>query len=367
MGQYFLFTLRSLLQLVRHMKGLLFDFIFFAGVASIIGGLYFNLEFIGPVAASVQAQCPELVKSVCALPISDRIGVMSLLTVTGIAIPAMQSVLKTFGSDKHLYRRESDNGINKISYFLGKMTADAPGFVILSLLFLSFWYVLISPMANFGAYWGLLMLSMWVYTGLGYFVSMLVQRTHAELVGSLCILVSALLGGVNPTVSFMSHEWYTLVLVSLSPIRWLTEALYLLEIRVYQTQDVNVDSALAYYGYDMNDMYKCVLVALAWGFIFRLLSLFWLYFKDQRIRNRFLVWIRVYWRRSKKAVLKKKKTKDQDFELMDEHEDNPIVELDMQDSDDEDGQTVKDATNNAMLTESLLNEDEQEDVLDVQQ
>jgi ABC-type multidrug transport system ATPase subunit len=361
MGQYFLFSLRSLLQLVRHLKGIVFDFVFVAAVASIIGGLYFNLEFIGPMATSLQALCPPFIAAQCALPISDKVGIMDLLTACGLAIPAMQSVLKTFGADKHLYRRDADNGMNKLSYFMGKITADLPGFLLFPMLFLSFWYVLIAPLGNFGAYYGIFLLNFWIWTSIGYLISVLVQRTHAELVGVMSIIIAGLLGGINPTIAFMSQQWYTLALVSLSPIRWVTELMYLLEIHVYETTNVNTSTALAYYGYSYDDLWKCIVIAFFFGLGFRILAFLVLYFKDPQTQARFLTKTRVYWRRSKKklAKLREKRKAAQQGNLgggYEFHDEEPITQLDVEDSDDEIIVTGEQGT----LKESLLSKDDQE-------
>jgi len=361
MGQYFLFSLRSLLQLVRHLKGVVTDFIFVAAVASIIGGLYFNLEFIGPMAPTLQVLCPPFIAEQCSLPRSDRVAIMDLLSVCGLAIPAMQSVLKTFGSDKHLFRRDADNGCNKLSYFLGKITADLPGFILFPMLFLSFWYVLIAPLANFAAYYGLFLLNFWIWTSFGYLISVIVQRTHAELVGVMAIIISGLLGGVNPTIAFMSQQWYTLALVSLSPVRWVTEALYLIEIRVYEITNVDIRSALRYYGYSDDDLWKCIVIAFCFGLIFRILAFLVLYFKDPQTKARFLTKTRVYWRKSKKKLgkMREKRKASQKGEFGYEfNDDEPITQLDVDDSDDE--VIVTGNQNQSSLNETLLTQGDHE-------
>ncbi len=358
-GQYFLFSLRSLLQLVRHLKGVLFDFVFVAGVASIIGGLYFNLEFIGPMPVATQTLCPPFIKDQCELPRSDKIAIMDLLSTAGLAIPAMQSVLKTFAADKNQFYRDADNGVNKASYFMGKITADLPGFFLFPMLFLSFWYVLIAPLGNFGAYYGLFLLNFWVWTSFGYLVSVLVQRVHAELAGVLYILVSALLGGVNPTIAFMSQQWYTLALVSISPIRWVTEALYLIEIKVYEMENVDTRSALAYYGYSQDNLWKTIVIAFSFGLAYRILAFIVLYFRDPRTQTKFFTLVRVYWRKSKKRLskLKKKRQANMQGDFGYEFNDNePIEQVDVEDSDDEVSVHVEGT--NTTLNETLLQEDD---------
>src|SRR5690606_11153768 len=100
MGQYFIFTIRHLLLLWRHAKGLFFDVVFCALVASLLGGLYFNMEFIEPIPPALQEKCPVFVKDQCALPQSDKVAPISLMTCIAVAICAMQCSLKLFGQDK---------------------------------------------------------------------------------------------------------------------------------------------------------------------------------------------------------------------------------------------------------------------------
>ncbi|KAL9648719.1 hypothetical protein ABK040_003657 [Willaertia magna] len=313
LGQYLMFTLRALLQLGRHYKGVFFDFFFHFIVSVLIGAFYFNMDFQGPISSKLQEQCPIFVKGLCALPRVDKIGPMSLLTISGLAIASMQSALKCFGSDKELYRREAQNGINKLSYFFGKLTGQLPSLIIYPLIYCTFWFGIVNPRAEFYVYYGLFMFVEFVFSCLGYAISVWIQRAHNEFVGVLYILLSALLGGIQPTVRVLSKEWYSLVLSCLSPIRWFVELMYTIEVRKYQESNQSVDSALEHYGFTYRTYYIAPVILFCIGLVFIVLAYIGLILRDPYSIDLVKTVVRLYWRRAKKKI-KKLQEKKQEVE-----------------------------------------------------
>ncbi|KAG2392771.1 hypothetical protein C9374_011496 [Naegleria lovaniensis] len=302
LGQYLLFSLRALLQLTRHYKGVFFDFFFHFILATIIGAFYFNMDFQGPMSDTLQKLCPTFISNQCSLPRVDRIAPMSIITVSAIAIAAMQSSLKCFGADKDLYRREAENGINKMSYFLGKLTGEIPSLLIYPLVFVTFWYILVNPEAEFYTYYGLFLLYEIVFSTLGYFISVFVQRTHAEFVGVIYILLSALLGGVQPTVRLMTKEWYSLILICLSPVRWGVELMYTVEIRKYQESNQSVQTALDNFGFSYRAYFLSPVILICISIIFLVLCFIGLLFRDPQAVERMKTLTRVYIRKGKRRL-----------------------------------------------------------------
>ncbi|KAL9645155.1 hypothetical protein ABK040_002358 [Willaertia magna] len=302
LGQYLLFTVRALLQISRHYKGVFFDFFFHFAITVIIGAFYFNMQFEGPMSKTLQNQCPPFLREQCSLPKIDKIGPMSLLTIAGLAIAAMQSALKCFGQDKELYRREVQNGINKTSYFFGKLTAQIPSLVIYPLLFTCFWFVLVNPKAGFGVYYGLFILIELVFNCLGYAISVFIQRTHGEFVGVMFILFSSCLAGIQPTVVTMSKEWYSLVLVCISPIRWAVELMYCIELKTYDDGTQNVNAALDSYGYSYTSYYISPSVLVSYAIIFLMLAFIGLVFRDPNSIEWFKTNIRLLIRKLKRKL-----------------------------------------------------------------
>ena len=340
LGQYLLFSLRALLQLTRHYKGVFFDFFFHFVLATIIGAFYFNMDFQGPMSDTLQKLCPTFISNQCALPRVDRIAPMSIITVSAIAIAAMQSSLKCFGADKDLYRREAENGINKMSYFLGKLTGEIPSLLIYPLVFVTFWYILVNPEAEFYTYYGLFLLYEIVFSTLGYFISVFVQRTHAEFVGVIYILLSALLGGVQPTVRLMTKEWYSLILVCLSPVRWGVELMYTVEIRKYQESNQNVQSALDNYGFSYRAFFLSPVILICISIIFLVMCFIGLVFRDPQAVERMKTLTRVYIRKGKRRLKRLKSERKNTGEYVFQHESEIQVLQDEESESDEDDELL---------------------------
>jgi ABC-type multidrug transport system ATPase subunit len=301
-GQYFMFSLRALLQLARHLKGVMTDFILAFSMGSLLGGLYYNMEFLAPMSKTLQEQCPAFIKDQCTLPRMDGVAPMSLLTIAGLGIVAMQGSLKTFGQEKKLYKREAQNGINKLSYFLGKLTADLPGLFVFPLIFLSIWYVLVSPRANLLVFYGIFLLNYLVWRSYGYLLSLTFQRLHCELLGVMTILVGSLLAGLSPTWAVMRQKWYTLFFSGLSPVRWAFELLYVVELKKYKRDGVDVDSALNYYGFSYKRIWLNILLLFIYIGVFLVSAFIIMVIKDPGAQSRVFVALRIRWRKTKRTI-----------------------------------------------------------------
>ncbi|EFC35806.1 predicted protein [Naegleria gruberi] len=225
-----------------------------------------------------------------------------------------------------------------MSYFLGKLTGEIPSLLIYPLVFVTFWYILVNPEAEFYTYYGLFLLFEIVFSSLGYFISVFVQRTHAEFVGVMYIILCALLGGVQPTVRTMSKEWYTLVLVCSSPVRWAVELMYTVEIRKYQESNQNVATALENYGFSYKAYYISPIILIAITIIFLVLSFVGLVMRDPQAVERIKTLTRVYIRKGKRKLkkLKSERKKPGDYVFQQESEIQVLEDGEESESDEDD-------------------------------
>lgn len=328
-AQFFIYWVRSSLELTRHVKGQIFDFFFYIAIAGLMGTIYFNMDFIGPVTPVLQTVCPPFVRDrICGMPRLDNLGIILAITSVCLSIAAMYSSFKIFAQDKNLYRKEVQQGVNKFSYFFGKIVAYMPMNLILPFVFQAVWFAFIVPRANFGAYYGLFVVIQMTWSAYGTLISIAMKRDHAGFYGLLGLLLSAILSGYSPTLKTFSdsNSLYASFLIFLSPLSYAFQSLYLLEIEFYRSENVDVNSALKNYGFDIYWLYWTIIVQLVFCFIFYLAAFIVLFFKDPRVSDYVKIITRYFVRKGtkkiKKGLIKVGEKDEKDQSLLEEQEDS---------------------------------------------
>jgi hypothetical protein len=285
-GQYLLFFIRSLVQLYYVSNEIFFEFLFTILAASLIGGLFLNMEFISAISPNLQLQCPTFMTTQCALPRSNTIPVIQLASLIGFSIVCLFSCDKIFGNDQKPFKREVRNGINKLSYFLGKLTAHIPLTFFITLVYISVIYIYIAPRSNFGLYLLIYLLINWVWIGFGYLVTLIFAKEHSLFIGSIVILFSSILSGYNPFLKTLESGYYyiTFIIVSLSPMRYALELLYVTELWFYYPTFNPEPTALLQYGFRSYTIWLDVLMLIFFGLFFRVLAFITLYLKDPKFQ-----------------------------------------------------------------------------------
>jgi len=263
------------------------------------------MQFIGPIPPDLQTQCPIFISSLCALPISDNVADVSLVTIVAIAIIAIQSSEKVFGQDKPIFYKEVATGINKLSYFLGKLTSHIPSTIVLPFVFLSVWYTFVSPRQNFGVYLLIFFLIFFCWVGFGYFITIFLDREHSLFFGTIFILLCAVLSGANPVLQLYKNNPYTLPIISLSPNRWALELMYLSEISVYKNSGTNVYTGVGKYGFNFYQIWLDVFMLVLLGIFYRFLGFIIIYLRDPRVLTWLKYFTRTFWRKTNRKVKKK--------------------------------------------------------------
>jgi hypothetical protein len=276
------------------------------------------------------------------------------LTSFGLACLSMFASFKIFGQDKDIYRKEVQNGINKGSFFLGKIAANLPLNFILPFVFIGIWFAFIVPRANFGAYYGLFVLIQCTWSAYGCLISIAMKRDHAGFYALLGLILSALLAGFSPTLTtfLSSGAWYAVFLMFLSPMTYAFQSLYLLEIETYRADNVDVSTALNNFGIQFDFFYWIIVIQAIFCIIFYLAAFLVLYFKDPRSIEAVKVLFKGCYRKHNKK--EKSGPVEKDLSLLMEEE---------EDTDAEDNTLMEEDK----LNESLLNEEDkaEQELIDI--
>jgi len=273
-----------------------------------MGGVFLNMEFIGPLSSSQQALCPAFVD--CTGPVSNNILLIDIVTVIALSIVALQSTQKVF-EDRRVYKKEAKNGIWKISYFLGNLTSHIPSTIIIPFIFISLWYLFIAPTANFGTYFGVFLLIYFCWSGFGYLISIVLSSEHSLFFGSLFILFYSVISGYDPVFSQFFQNWYTVPFVALSPNRYALELLYLIELAIYRdVYLIDVSTALSKYGFNFANLWVDIVMLIIFGIFFRIVAFLLLLLQDPKIKNTLKYLIRISWKKVKQRVKINKKKEE---------------------------------------------------------
>ena len=261
--------------------------VYIAGLS--LGLIFMNENYIGPLPTEVINSCPSTLLPICEQPLNNPLINMASLIPLAMGLCSSMSSLTTFGSktEQSMYKREKSSGISTVAYFLAKNLEQMPNILLGPLVFLSIFFSLYSPRASALDYYGILMFSHFSAYGLGTFISITIRSDLAQLASAVSVLVFQLVGGSKPTIPQMKSLIPPLFWMScVSYVRYTQEALYLIELRCYQSI-YNIETSLSVFGYELNDLLLCVGLIPVFGVVFRILSLIMLYqINDDSFLNR---------------------------------------------------------------------------------
>lgn len=275
-GQLRVFTQRALVQLTRNRLALAFDVGLVVLPGLFVGCIYYGRVYQGPM-FGIPGHCP-LGVTICtllALPVDDPLPGMAVLTCMALALSAMASSLRVFGTERLQFLRENSSGTLTEAYYLGKSFAHLVVICFVPLCFTLAFYPLAGLQGGFFKYYALFLSVYGISAGLAYLVSIAVPPSMAQLVGVLAILTSTMFSGANPTIQQLRNNHLIpnlLVYPSyFSFIRWSQELFYLIEMEVIDQPGAHSSMTLLY-GYKMSDFSECYLWSLVIGMFFRLLA-----------------------------------------------------------------------------------------------
>jgi len=115
-----------------------------------------------------------------------------LTTVSGLA---------TFGEDRAVFLREARVGMPVMLYFLANNVVDLIDIVARPLLFSTMYYSFTLPTIRFAHFFAICLLISWTCTGMGYAVSVIVERKNSVMAATLAAMIlGGFFSGFNPTL-----------------------------------------------------------------------------------------------------------------------------------------------------------------------
>ncbi|GMI05091.1 hypothetical protein TrVE_jg12245 [Triparma verrucosa] len=137
------------------------------------------------------------------------VGNQMVMTVNGLI--AIMNALRVFGPEKAIFRREMQSGISSSSYFVGKCLSQIPLLLFTPCFFLSTFYRLSFPEMFFRDLYIIIFCVLFSGTGIGYFLSMLVDPKGAQIAGVVFGLIAIMTCGLNPSLRDLestSFGWF---------------------------------------------------------------------------------------------------------------------------------------------------------------
>lgn len=139
--QCFTIFLRSLIQQSREIGNILLDFAVLCFTAYLSSSIFPTELYIGPPSLEQSIQCGVL-RYKCELPLKDSILPFCASLNLSIAMLGAITGLKVFGNEKVVFKRDSESGLNTLSYFIAKDFSFLPMSTIFPLGFtIVFWYM----------------------------------------------------------------------------------------------------------------------------------------------------------------------------------------------------------------------------------
>jgi hypothetical protein len=252
-AQTFLCAHRGLLQLLRDVPGLIFEYGLVAMSGLFLGLIFYKMPFVGPLPTAVQAQCPAAARELCAMPLDDPVLSEVSLVCLALSLAAVTASQRIFGREKASFVRESMSGLSTEAYYVGKSLSHLSSTFIAPLVMLAVFYPLTNLQSSFVMLYLLLVLVHATASGAAYLTSILFSDTVAALSGVLFVLVSMMFSGANPTLDqlrggVMGGALYYPTFASY--IRWAQEAFYIAEMNVRDGPELDAVLSLHSYARD---------------------------------------------------------------------------------------------------------------------
>jgi len=267
-----LFLVRSFILETRDLPNIFLNLtlVFICGL--LLGFVYNDSHYVGPVPPEQQAQCPVFIKEVCGMARKDEYVIQYTLLNMGLGLIAIAGALKVFGEERVTYWRESTTGTSSLAFFLGKNLATVGMLIIPPFVFLSIFYLLTSPRTSFWLMYSVLIGIQYACTGAGHLISLVFLPQNALLAGVSYEVICTLFAGGNPTLTkIYSYGILAKVLASMSYSRWGTECLYISELKQY-AHEYDVTPSLRYWGYDINNFELDMIMLFTIGTVMRILA-----------------------------------------------------------------------------------------------
>eukprot|EP01080_Neovahlkampfia_damariscottae_P000220 gene220-4466_t len=265
---------RAIIQQMREPIALILEFILLYLPGCTLGFVFSGKEYIGPLPEHIIALCPPELKNLCGAPLDDTILYVSVLLTCSISLVGSMTSLKTFGNEKVVFIRESIGGLYTLPYFLAKNFSNVLNILLGPLLYMSLFYTLASPRAEFWEIYVCLLLLYFNAFAFGYLVSIVFDQNVARLASVILILFFQMFSGGGPTLpDFEEMSPPMKYLPNVSFLRWGMESLYCFEITKF-SKIYNIQYSLETWGYHPERFWMNFGILIGIGVLLRVISFF---------------------------------------------------------------------------------------------
>jgi len=268
---------RAFAQALRSPKKIFLDLALHLGCGCFISIAAQSMDYLGAQPAGICAITPVYLRPFCFNPI-DHLREVGLFLSLGVLFAGISVGINTFGNERVVYWRDAASGMPALPYFLAKFIADIPRMIVAAFMFtLSLIFVWTYRSSVFYLYIIVLILYFSAFT-MGYFISTIVKRDSASLVGTgMALAFGMVFSGVIPGLGDVFKEGSVYSYVSwiwrISPTRYLVEALYIVEAKARPWQELKDPKSQSYVTKEYNpdnleyDLRISFLISFLWAFL----------------------------------------------------------------------------------------------------
>ena len=203
-------------------------------------------------------------------------AIPSLFFHIGLAISmaAVSAGVAVFGEEQVIYRREVAAGHGHLAYYIGVSLAQIPRCFVNGTHFAFLFHIMSQPTAPFANFLPIAFLLFFSIYGLAAFVSMLVSRKNAALLGVVCCLMFSSMtakGGQPEQIQYLSAS------------RWASEGLFTEESRPYRHIMQVADISAPALGYQLDRFNTDMILMCTVGIFYRLCAYIAMRWVDRKI------------------------------------------------------------------------------------
>ncbi|KAI9294493.1 hypothetical protein K502DRAFT_365782 [Neoconidiobolus thromboides FSU 785] len=265
---------RAFIQIFRPPLGFVSDQLLHFGCGLFISIAAQNSVFLGPLPDVICNVTALMLLPKCKRPVIDQAAHIGTFLSWGIGFAGISVGSGTFGNERTVYWREASSGIPTFPYFIAKSLSDIPRILIASLMFTCSLIAVYPNSSDFSQLlWIVTALYYWGFST-GYFISALVRKEKASLVGVVVALFWAIaFSGVQPTLRQVQTEWGPNIfwLFNFSAPRWAIAAFYIVETEAKGYMDPE-KIGQKWFGYSGDSYAGNLLIVLAIGFVWQLFA-----------------------------------------------------------------------------------------------
>ena len=205
-------------------------------------------------------------------PMETMLPSLGLYINIAIGVAGSPAAVRTFGEERDVFLREYSGGHSTLAYFAAKNVSVLYRLTLSALHFAGTFAFLARPTSNFGNTFVMVLGLFFGVYGLSTFMSMLVDRANAALLGTIASLVVACMCGFGPNL-VQGREWGLIFVQDLSYSRWANELFVDSETRPYRSLYYVDSISAALFGYTLDRPGYDMAMMFALGLFLRLLAL----------------------------------------------------------------------------------------------